>query len=140
VRVWLSQQQWMSVLESTERQASQPDVPQGENQRKSQRVPAQRNARCLIRLGHQSTHSGTFLVELRDISATGLGFYSAHPFTPKTRCTVALQDGLGHGLVCAAQVVWCRSVDDQLQDIGVMFDKPVDAEWLMPNTQEDTSS
>ncbi len=130
VRLWLSQQQWMSVLQNTERRARQIDFPQADNQRQSPRLPAPSDTNCIIRLGQNVEHTGTFLVKLRDVSATGLGFYSAQPFPPKSRCTVALQDAQGHGLVCAASVVWCKSIDDQLNDVGIQFDQPISAHWL----------
>jgi PilZ domain len=131
VRLWLSQQQWMSVLQNTERQARQTDFPNSDNQRQSPRLPAPQQMRCLIRLGIHADHAGTFMVKLRDVSATGLGFFSTQPFTPKSRCTVALQDGQGHGLVAAASIVWCKSIDEQLHDVGIQFDQPISAPWLV---------
>ena len=127
----------MSVLESTERRARQIDFPQDENQRQSPRLPAPQQARCMVRMGHQADHPGTFLVKLRDVSATGMGFFSAQPFTPKSLCTVALRDSQGHGLVAAAHVVWCKSIDEQLHDVGVQFDQPIHADWFAKDTQED---
>ncbi len=131
VRLWLSQQQWMSVLENTERRARETHFPETDNQRQSPRLPAAQDARCLIRLDYHADYPGTFLVKLRDVSTTGLGFYSATPFTPKSRCTVALQDGQGHGLVSSASIVWCKSVDEQLHDIGIQFDQPINADWFV---------
>ncbi len=137
VRLWLSQQQWMSVLESIERQARQTDPPTPDNQRQNPRHPANQDMRCLVRMGLHADHAGTFLVKLRDVSASGLGFYSAQPFTPKSRCTVALQDGQGHGLVAAASIVWCKSTGEQLHDVGIQFDQPINADWVAPNTLDD---
>ncbi len=91
----------------------------------------------MIRLGHQAGHAGTFLVKLRDVSTTGLGFFSAKDFLPKSRCTVALQDGLGHGLVVAASIVWCRSIDEQLYDVGIQFDQPIHADWFATDPLDD---
>lgn len=129
VRLWLSQRQWMSVLEETERKARQTSERDGmpaDNQRQSPRLPAPEDTRCLIRLGDNTDDHGTYLVQLANVSATGLGFNSAHAFTPRTRCTVALQDPQGHGLVCAAGVVWCRPINDQVHDVGIQFDQPID--------------
>jgi len=137
VRLWLSQRQWMSVLEGTERRARQADFPREENLRQNPRLPAPQQTRCMIRLGQQADHSGTFMVKLRDVSTTGLGFFSAQPFTPKSLCTVALQDGLGHGLVAAARIVWCRSLDEQHYDVGIQLDQPIHADWFATDTQED---
>ena len=130
VRLWLSQQQWMTVLQNTERKAQQPDLSTSDDLRLSPRVPAPSDMNCMIRLGKNTKHTGTFIVKLRDISATGLGFYSAQKFAAKSRCTVALQDAQGHGMVCAARVVWSRSIDDQLHDVGIQFDQPIHAQWL----------
>lgn len=129
-RIWLSQRQWMSVLEGTERQAreSQADTdPFTDNKRESPRLPAPQDTRCLIRMGDNTDEHGTYLVRLRDVSATGLGFNSAHPFAPTTRCTIALQDRGGHGLVSSARIVWCKPIEDQLHNVGIQFDQPIDA-------------
>lgn len=130
VRLWLSQQQWMSVLQNTERKAQQADASQADDLRQSPRVPAPSDMNCMIRLGRNADHAGTFIVKLRDISATGLGFFSSHSFASKSRCTVALQDADGHGMVCSASVVWSRRIDDQLNDVGIQFDRPIEAHWL----------
>lgn len=131
-RLWISQRQWMTILEGTERQAresqSSPSrTSDSENQRQSPRLPAPQDARCLVRLGNNTDEHGTYLVCLRDVSATGLGFNSAQHFAPNTRCTVALQDTQGHGLVCGARIVWSNPIDDQLNDVGIHFDQPIDA-------------
>lgn len=131
-RVWLSQRQWMSVLEGTERMARESaesaknNVPETGTRRAEIRQHAPQDARCLIRMGNNTDEHGTYLVKIRDVSATGLGFNSAHRFAPSTRCTVALQDPDGHGLVCAARIVWSKPIDDQLHDVGVQFDQPID--------------
>lgn len=130
VRLWLSQQQWMSVLQNTERKAQKPTVSMPDDLRQSPRVPAPSDMHCIIRLGKNADHAGTFIVKLRDISATGMGFYSAQNFASKSRCTVALQDADGHGMVCAASVVWSKSIDEQLNDVGIQFDQPIHAQWL----------
>ncbi len=135
-RLWLSQQQWMSILERVERQVLD-STPQGDNQRQSPRLPAPHHARCMIRLGHPCPDRGTYQVRLRNISTSGLGFLSAAPFQPKSRCTVALQDAEGHGLVCAARIVWCRALDDDLSAVGVQFDKPIDPERFVVETTDD---
>jgi len=131
VRLWLSQQQWMTVLQNTERKARQPDASPTDDLRQSPRVPAPSDMNCMIRLGQNADHTGTFLVKLRDISATGLGFFTAQVFAPKSRCTVALQDADGHGLVCAASVVWSRAIDEELYDVGIQFDQPIEQRWLV---------
>lgn len=140
VRLWLSQRQWMAVLESTERSAREADNQDTlpiDNQRGQTRLPAPEDARCLIRLGNNTDQHGTYLVRLRDISASGLGFHSDQPFKPKTRCTVALRDEQGHGLVCAASVIWCKPLADELHDVGIQFDKPIDAYRFATDTPND---
>ena len=129
VRLWISQRQWMAILQDTERQALQAQAPEADAldcQRQSPRLPAPEDARCIIRLGENTRDHGTYLVKLRDISATGLGFNSAQPFAGKTRCTVALQDGDGHGMVTAARVVWCQPLEGGMHNVGIHFDQPID--------------
>lgn len=130
VRLWISQQQWMAVLEGTERLARERESDGQQtplvNRRENPRLPAPEDARCLLRLAENASHHGTFMVKLRDVSDAGLGFYSAQPFDANTRCTVALQDLYGNGMVCSANIVWCKQVDEDLFDVGVRFDKPID--------------
>jgi len=128
VRLWISQRQWMSILQRVELNQRDDDFTDDDCQRRSPRLPAHELTRCMIRLGHPSPSHGTYLVTLRNISTTGIGFLSAEPFEAKTRCTVALQDADGHGLVCAASVVWSRQVDEGLQAVGIRFDQPIDAQ------------
>jgi len=136
VRLWLSQRQWMTVLQGIEN--STRDGPSAyDNQRQSPRLPTHKHARCMIRLGHPSPSHGTYLVELRNISDTGVGFFSAEPFQAKTRCTVALQDDQGQGLVCAASVVWSRQVDEGLHAVGIRFDQPIDADRFHHEAPQD---
>lgn len=130
VRLWLSQQQWFAILQNTERKSREAESAPEDDQRRSPRVPAPKDMQCMIRLGENAQHTGTYIANLRDISTTGLGFCSAQPFAPKSRCTVALQDAKGHGLVCAASVVWCKAIDEQLNDVGIHFDQPIDAIWF----------
>jgi PilZ domain len=137
VRLWLSERQWMSVLQRVELN-ERDDGYTDENQRQSPRLPAHEEARCMIRLGHPSSKHGTYLVKLRNISDTGVGFISAEPFEPKTRCTVALQDAQGQGLVCAASVVWSRQIDEGLEAVGIRFDQPINAERFHGQSSQDT--
>ncbi len=119
----------MSVLEGTERLARESaadNVPETGTRRAETRLPAPEDARCLIRMGNNTDEHGTYLVRLRDVSTTGLGFNSTQPFAPNTRCTVALQDTEGHGLVCAARIVWCKPIQEPLHDVGIRFDQPID--------------
>ncbi len=139
VRLWISERQWMAILQDTERQGpSTPDAADGpvENQRQSPRLPAPEDARCMIKLGDRTQDHGTYLVRLRDISRSGLGFFSAHAFASKTPCTVALQDGEGHGMVSSARVVWCRPIDGGLHDVGIRFDQPIDPSRFIDDTPE----
>jgi PilZ domain len=133
----------MSVLEGTERMARESasgQEPYADDKRQSPRLPAPKNARCLIRMGNNTDNHGTYLVRLRDISTTGLGFNSAQTFAPGTRCTIALQDHEGHGLVCAAGIVWCKQIDEQLHDVGIQFDQPIDAARFAAGTAESPDS
>lgn len=89
----------------------------------------------MIRLGDNTGDHGVYLVRLRDISASGLGFNSAMPFVSKTRCTIALQAQDGHGLVCAGRVVWCKHEDQGLHNVGIQFDRPIDPTRFSPPDQ-----
>ncbi|MEM8738847.1 MAG: PilZ domain-containing protein [Planctomycetota bacterium] len=139
-RLWLSDQQWLSVLERVERGRDEDDPPRdyagGQSDATGQRAH-ERHAlafRCLIRLappGRADADHGTYLVHSRNISAGGLGFVHDHELHTGTRCTVALQPAAGRGMILSARVAWCRPIlreaeDATTFDVGVQFDQPID--------------
>ncbi len=136
-RLWLSDRQWMAILERVERQAQNVELT-GEDQRNAPRLTAPAKTQCLIRLGHPSPVHGTYLVRLRNVSATGLGFLSTDLFESGARCTVAIKNDHGRGLVSGASIVWCRPVDEDLNEVGVRFDHPINTEGLFPDTSPNT--
>ncbi len=123
--VWLSEQQWQSILEQVERQCQDVKL-KGENQRCSPRLPAPDEAHCLVSMNDPGLNNRTYLVKLRNISATGVGFLTTEIFESGARCTVAIKNGEGSGLMSAAQVVWHQPVGEELYEVGVRFDKPTD--------------
>jgi len=136
LRVWLSDQQWMSILERIERQARTPDEPEtlariGEDERREPADPRRPlSARCLIRVGSHGDEAGTYLVRTRNISAGGLGFVHNQDMRTGTRCTIALQLHDGKGMIVSGRVAWCREilqleVDEATFEIGVQFDQPI---------------
>ena len=135
LRVWLSDQQWMSILERIERQ-SREDRPvdfasAAAGERRQTDDPRQPiTARCLIRVGAHGEEAGTFLVRTRNISSGGLGFVHHHDLPPGARCTVALQLDDGQGMILSGRVAWCREVlqlevEEAAFEIGVQFDRPI---------------
>ena len=126
-RLWVSDQQWLSILERVQRGQPLPtEVIDTECRRLHARVPFA--LRCLLRL---SAQSGTFIVRSRNISAGGLRFVHGQPLRPSTRCTIAIQTQQGMGRILGAVVTWCKEVefedpDIEAYDIGVKFDESID--------------
>lgn len=125
-RLWVSDQQWLAILERVQR--GQPLDLDGDRDSRRLHPREACSMRCLLRLGGTC---GTFIVRTKDISAGGLRFVHGQPLRPSTRCTIALQPQHGMGRILGAVVAWCKEVefaDPDLEgyDIGVNFDAPVD--------------
>ncbi len=134
LRVWLSDQQWMSILERIERRsrAGEPvDFAPAEDERREPSDPRRPiTARCLIRVGSYGEEAGTFLVRTRNISSGGLGFVHNHDLKAGSRCTIALQLDDGQGMILSGRIAWCREVlqlevEQAAFEIGVQFDRPI---------------
>lgn len=142
-RLWVSDQQWLAILDRVERGPSDEELRRqsvdyagGESDASGHREHARHavNFRCMIRLAPpqqtQDDH-GTYVVHSRNISTGGLGFVHDQELHPGTRCTVALQSSEGKGLIVSARVAWCRGIsriaeDVTTYDVGVHFDRPID--------------
>ncbi|MEL7087792.1 MAG: PilZ domain-containing protein [Planctomycetota bacterium] len=138
-RLWVSDQQWLSILqrvENGESEAASADLAGGASDATGHREHARHatHFRCVIRLAppqQAGADHGTYLVHSRNISSGGLGFVHDHELHPGTRCTVALQPPTGRGLIISARVAWCREIsrvaEETLRyDVGVQFDRPID--------------
>ena len=124
-RLWMSDQQWLAVLERVQR--GQPVLVADEDCRRLH-VRTDYACRCILRLG---SAAGTFIVRTRDLSAGGLRFVHRHPLRSGTRCTLVLQPEGEVGRILSAVVTWCREIeyfDDDLEgyEIGLKFDHPID--------------
>ena len=147
-RLWVSDRQWMALLERVERGPDEadgenfPDYAQGESDATGDRAFARHalNFRAMLRLAppqKPADDHGTYLVHSRNISSGGLGFVHTQPMRPGTRCTVALQPQHGRGMILAARVAWSRLVDRDAEDsrrfdVGIQFDRPIDLSLFVP--------
>ena len=144
-RLWLSDQQWLAVLQRVENGQAEPpaeDLAGGASGATGDREHARHalSFRCVIRLAppeQEDADHGTYLVHTRNISSGGLGFVHDHELHTGTRCTVALQPPHGRGMVLAARVAWCRAIsrvaeETLMYDVGVQFDRPIDISPFVP--------
>lgn len=125
-RLWVSDQQWLAILERVQRGQPAIDPPRDECRRLHPRQSYE--CRCLLRL---SAVAGTFIVRTRDISSGGLCFVHGQPLRASTRCTIALQPEAGPGRILSAVVAWCKEIeffdpDVEAYEVGVKFDTPID--------------
>ncbi|MEO0476433.1 MAG: PilZ domain-containing protein [Planctomycetota bacterium] len=135
-RLWVSDQQWLAILERVQRgrpvfEDEQPE--QNANRRLHTRQSYE--CRCLLRL---NSSAGTFIVRSRDISSGGLRFVHGHPLRASTRCTIALQSENGPGRILSAVVAWCKEIeffDPEVEayEVGIKFDEPID---IRPYTED----
>ena len=129
-RLWVSDQQWLSILERVQR--GQPAMREPDDCRRL----FERHAlacRCLLRLGDAA---GTFVVRASDLSDGGLRFIHGHPLRSGTRCTIVLQPDGAMGRILSAVVAWCSELeyfDEDIEgyEVGVKFDQPADMRALV---------
>jgi hypothetical protein len=146
-RLWLSERQWMALLERVQRgaddgEANFPDYAAGASDATGHRAHARHalSFRALVRLAppqRPDDDHGTYLVHSRNISAGGLSFVHEHELHPGTRCTIALQPQQGRGSVLSGRVAWCnpihRDAEDPTRfDAGLQFDQPIDLSPFVP--------
>ena len=142
-RLWLSEQQWLSLLSRVRRgdhdQANVGGLSDATGDRQHARHAP--DFLCMIRLGPagpDGTFLGTYQISTRNISAGGIGFVHDRALTRGTRATVALQPTQGPGLILSARVAWCREVPEVFEDctplfqVGVQFDQPIDIDPFIP--------
>lgn len=128
LRLWISDRQWMRMLQQIERDSQQYTE---DDRRDPSDTRFGVSFRCVIRIGQGSDSAGIYLVRTRDLSAGGIGFMHSQSVPTKTRCTFALQSEDGRGRIVAGQVAWCRPLrhmqtDQPVYAVGLQFDKPID--------------
>lgn len=134
-RLWVSDQQWLAILERVQR--GTPVLEEANNEQGCRRLHARQayECRCMLRL---NSAAGTFIVRSRDISSGGLRFVHGSPLRASTRCTIALQSDSGPGRILSAVVAWCKEIeffdpDVEAWEVGIKFDTPID---LRPFTND----
>jgi len=133
LRVWLSDQQWMSLISRIEQgRTAAPVDARGAQRRREPRLTA--TFHCILRLTQPDGRSATYTVRSCNLSRGGMGFVHDRAVSPGAACTVALeQPGVG-GRVVGATVAWCRPVAEVegIYEVGLQFTQPIDAESIVP--------
>lgn len=128
LRLWLSDQQWMSLLSRIEQSRSCATPAEG-TRRRDARLPA--TFVCMFRCKQRDGAAATFLVRSRNLSKGGLGFTHTQPLETGTLCTVAIQMEGGGGRMLGGRIAWCRGLESAdlecpLYELGLQFDQPID--------------
>ena len=134
VRVWLSDQQWMKVLEKVARDA---EDFRGDERRRSTEPRHDTRMKCLLRLGYPGQKPGTYVVRSRNLSSGGMGFVHNAYVEAGTHCAVALQHADGYGVVASGRIAWCRRIDLDVFDVGISFDEPIEIDAYIPTDPQD---
>ncbi|MCC6681210.1 MAG: PilZ domain-containing protein [Phycisphaeraceae bacterium] len=125
LRLWMSDQQWMSLLSRIEQSRGCPPPAQGSRRREA-RLAA--SFLCAFRCRQHDGASATFLVRSHNLSRHGMGFLHDHAMQPGTACTVALAADQG-GRIVSGRIARCRllpQTDPQVYEVGLAFDQPID--------------
>lgn len=128
-RLWLSDQQWMTLLSRVQRGQWAYEGPERRDTRRN-RFPTR--VHCVVRTQQPDGGSETYLLRSHNISAGGLGFIHTRPLPRGSRCTIALHSADGEGLIAAGRVAWARQLEvtdagsSILFEVGIQFDRPID--------------
>lgn len=123
LRLWISDQRWISLLEQIARESVQRLVDERRNPAEP-RYASQ--IRCILRLGYPGQTPGIYLVRCHNVSSGGMGFLHGGFIQPGTRCTLGLQAIEGDGGIVSGRIAWCRQIQPEAFDVGVQFDQSVD--------------
>lgn len=139
LRLWLSDQQWMSLISRIEQQRAQApttDRPSAAQRRRDRRLPA--TLRCLLRLTRSDGTSATYAVRSTNLSRGGLGFFHDQPLPVAAACTVALEQPGRGGRVLAALVAWSSAVAgmDGVYEVGLQFAQPIELDPFLQTDQD----
>lgn len=144
LRLWLSDQQWMNLLEQVERSGREyAERFEGDERRDDERSRHSYRVRCAVRVQSSEGASATYVIMCRNISAGGLGFLTAQPLEVGQKCTLALQGDEGQGMIAAGRVVWCRPIEEVVGEdafeVGVQFDQPIDVNQFADGNSDPTA-
>lgn len=122
MRLWMSDQQWLSLISRIQHSRT----PHGVQRRREPRVPVKLH--CIIRITQRGAGSATYTVRTRNISSGGIGFIHDKPMMIGAMCTVALESADQGGRVVCGRVAWCRPIPSAGGpcEVGLQFDQPID--------------
>ncbi|MEM9294591.1 MAG: PilZ domain-containing protein [Planctomycetota bacterium] len=128
-RLWLSDQQWLSLLDQARRAEPESIRFRGPDERRAEdRVEV--DCRCVLRWGGDHQDAGIYAVRARNVSPNGLAFLHGQDIPQHTHCTLALQPAGLAGMICSASTIWSRPIESSLShdvfEIGVRFEHPID--------------
>lgn len=133
LRVWLSEQQWMSLISRIEQGRASTTTDNDPSQRRSEpRISA--TFHCILRVTKSDGASATYTVRSCNLSNGGMGFVHDRELPVGAACTVALEQSGYGGRVVGATVAWSRPVEgvEGVHEVGLQFTQPIDAEAILP--------
>lgn len=137
MRLWLSQPQWLNLLKQVEdarRQRQNASPYTGIERRQSDDPRKPLHALCALRI-QDAGRSLTYQAPCHDISAGGIGLILPEAVNKGSRCTLAIRHEDDNGLVTSGRVAWCRPCADQLYELGIQFDMPIDPQAIFGREQ-----
>jgi len=136
-RLWLSQPQWLSLLKQVEdHRQQQGRLSTYEGPERRDTSDPRRPIRMLCALRIQDSHrSLTYQAPCQDISAGGIGLILPEAVNKGARCTMAIRQDQGPGIIASGRIAWCRPCTEQLYEMGVQFDAPIDPTMILGQEQ-----
>jgi hypothetical protein len=105
---------------------TKPPRPQSERAR---RVPFEH--RVSIRIEHPGASVVSFEVQARDLSSSGLRVQHMNYIYPNSPATISFVRGKKVLVAAAGHVVRCDYIGNRQHDVGISFDRPLDASELV---------
>ncbi|MEM7680659.1 MAG: PilZ domain-containing protein [Planctomycetota bacterium] len=129
-RLWLSDQQWLNLLEQARRAEPESIRFQDAADDRRDEPRTEIDFRCILRWGGELQDAGVYAVQARNVSPNGLAFLHTQPIPDHTHCTLALQPPGLPGMITSGRSIWSRILESgfghDVYEVGLRFDQAID--------------
>jgi hypothetical protein len=122
----LAPQECERLISEMNATAKRAPAAKGGEQRRDARLPIQTEAVMICRTNPGAAGSSQFAVKCRNISRSGLSFLHGFYLHSDTPCEIILINHRREGFKLVGQVVRCRHLRENVHEVGLRFDEPMD--------------
>ena len=110
------------------------------NMRRHRRLSYDRTPRFFVEMQHPGGTNVTYVVELRNISSTGVGFLHGAFAYDKAPCNVILRNLQNQWVRVPGSVARCRMIQGKIHEVGVKFDEPIEVSQFAADLADDSNA